>query len=246
MSLMAKENKFVFVAPAFNASKTVEKTIQSLACQTYENWHLHIRDDLSTDDTKKVVERVVEKYDVKDQVSYVQNSEKCWEILNVLNMIREESVNDDDIICRIDCDDFLTDLCALQDMNFAYNQTDAEVLWTAQRWSNSLKNISAPMPCDADPYRYPWVTSHLKTFRKYLINDINEENFLDRHGKYGEITGDQYLYLPILYKTQRRVYLPRQIYYYHINLEQEDLYTNEYAKFQADEAQWVRNRGFVK
>lgn len=244
--MMASENKFVFVAPAYNASKTVEKTIQSLVCQTYENWHLHIRDDLSTDDTELVVNRLIEKYDISNKISFVKNEKKCWEILNVLNMIREDSVGDDDIICRIDCDDFLTDLCALQDINAAYNQTGAEVLWTAHRWSNSFKNISAAMPSDADPYRYPWVTSHLKTFRKYLINDIKEENFLDRNGEYGEITGDQYLYLPILHQTKKRVYFPRQVYYYTINLEQEDLYSNEYAKFQAEEAQWVRNRGFVK
>lgn len=243
---MSKENKFVFVAPAFNASKTVEKTIQSIACQTYGNWHLHIRDDLSTDNTEEVVAEVCKKYGVENQVSYVKNTEKCWEILNVLNMIREDSVGDDDIICRIDCDDFLTDLCALQDINATYNQTGAEVLWTAHRWANTFKNISAPMPGDADPYRYPWVTSHLKTFRKGLINDIKEENFLDRNGEYGQITGDQYLFLPILHQTNKRIYLPRQVYYYHINLEQEDLYTNEYAKFQADEAQWVRNRGFIK
>ena len=41
--------------PSFNTGKFIKETIESVICQTYENWELIIVDDCSTDDTDSVV-----------------------------------------------------------------------------------------------------------------------------------------------------------------------------------------------
>jgi hypothetical protein len=184
----------------------------------------------------------IEKFEPK--VLVVENEEKFWEVKNVLSMIRHEYVKDDDIICRLDGDDFLTDLCALQDINLAYERTGCEVLWTAHRWGDSHHNISAALPEHADPYKHPWVSSHFKTFRKHLINDVKEENFCGEDGEYIKRTGDQAIYLPVLHKTKKRLFFPKQVYYYTIDISPETFQTDD-AKFQQAEGIFLRNRGFV-
>jgi glycosyltransferase involved in cell wall biosynthesis len=243
----------------------------SVFCQTYDNWLILIRDDMSTDETiarlaetchkhdvtywierdGKVIDKIVYDSDTKKyltrgdaKVLVVENVEKFWEVKNVLSMIREDVVRDDDIICRLDGDDFLTDLCALQDINVAYQQSGCEALWTAHRWGDTHQNISQAMPSDADPYKYPWVSSHFKTFKKYLINDVKEENFYGADGEYIKRTGDQAIYLPVLHKTKKRVFFPKQVYYYTIDMSPGTFQTED-AKFQQSEGQFLRNRGFV-
>jgi hypothetical protein len=151
----------------------------------------------------------------------------------------------DDIICRIDGDDYLTDLDALAMLDFYYQASGAEILWTAQRWGLSDKNISASMPNDVNPYQYPWVTSHLKTFRKFLINNVPIENFKNSKNEIFTITGDQAIYLPCLYKSNKRLFVPRCTYHYTIDEQGGAVYHTDYAKFQKAEADYIRNRGFI-
>lgn len=177
------------------------------------------------------------------RITATWNDEKKWEVANVLHGI--SMCDDNDIVCRLDADDWLTDVDALAYLNALYNQTGADVLWTAHRWGYTDKNISGPLPADADPYRHPWVSSHLKTFRKRLINDVNDVNFRGEDGQYVRRAGDQAVYLPILHNAKRRGFVPRVFYHYTIN-DVPETYQTPDAKFQRDEALFIRERGYVK
>lgn len=261
-----KKNRFVFVVPAFNAEKTVEQMLASVFYQTYDNWLILIRDDMSTDETVEKTRKMCERNSVphkvrekhpgvtrsqgyyddehKPKVVVDVNKEKLWEVANVLAMIKDEDVQEDDIICRLDADDFLTDLCALQDLDAVYDEHEIDCLWTAHRWEDTHQNISAPMAPDADPYKHPWVTSHLKTFRKHLITNVNDENFRGEDGEYIKRAGDQAIYLPVLHNSAKRGYFPRMMYYYHIDMSPETFQTDD-AKFQKSESEFLRARGYV-
>jgi len=101
------------------------------------------------------------------------------------------------------------------------------------------------MDDNADPYRHPWVASHLKTFRKHLIKGVKDENFRGEDGNYIRRAGDQAIYLPVLHKAKRRAFLPRCMYHYTIKDVPETYQTND-AVFQRDEALFLRSRGFVQ
>ncbi len=281
MSHMTIENRFVFVSPAFNAQDTIEQMMASVHYQNYKNWLILFKDDLSTDNT---VQKVIEfchknhiPYCIDDivvgenpKVVLWRNQEKKWETRNVLEMIRSEYVRDDDIICRLDPDgDFICDLCAITDINFIYEQTKCDALWTSHRWENQFwKNISGVMPgCYVVDFRMDnscyiqlvkdnrikdvygwgkenWNMSHLKTFRKVLFNNIAEENFKGKDGEYIIRTGDRALFYPILHKSKMPVFFPKQTYFYHIDDKPETYQTND-AKFQRAESDFLSNRGFI-
>jgi hypothetical protein len=176
------------------------------------------------------------------KITSVWNETKEWEVSNVLKGLK--TCDDDDIVCRIDADDWLTDLDCLAILDYTYQATKCDIAWTAHRWSFSDKNISGPMSNDADPYSHPWVSSHLKTFRKNLLNGVSDQNYRGEDGSYIRRAGDQAIYLPALRNSKNRVFVPRVMYHYTIK-DEPQTYQTEDAKFQRDEAVFLRKRGYV-
>ena len=246
------ENRFVFVVPMFNASKTLGRMLHSVLGQSYANWRIIIIDDVSDVDQwnsclKTTFDLHVASLGIEslntDRIVISRNDSKQWEVANVLKGI--SMCDDDDIVCRLDADDWLTDLDALAIIDSTYRQHRLDCLWTAHRWAFSDKNISGPLPNNADPYVHPWVSSHLKTFKKRLLSGVNDLNFRGEDGEYIRRAGDQAIYLPALHNSQRRAYVPRVMYHYTIK-DVPETYQTPDARFQRDEALFLRARGYVK
>ena len=238
-------NRFVFVMPAFNAEETIGRTLVSVWSQTYPNWKIIIKDDMSTDRTRMVVDNFKKSFGISnEQISYTTNTEKKWEVRNILESLEECESND--IICRLDGDDWLCDSDALTIIDHRYRTTGCNVLWTKHRWAFSNHNISAALPRDADPYVHPWVSSHFKTFRKSLIDRVKDENFRGEDGEYFKRIGDQAIYLPVLHQSAGNWHFePIVAYHYTIDMSPSTFQTDD-AKFQKQEGEHLRNRGFVR
>jgi len=244
-------NRFVLVMPAYNAEDTIDQTFKSLVAQTYQNWLVLVRDDMSTDGTAAALDKwskrltyVDEHGKTKSKLRYETNLKKKWEVQNVLEMIDE--CDDDDIVCRLDADDWLCDTDALYIINECYRGGGFDAIWTAHRWGYSGHNISGPMKPDADPYKHPWMSSHFKTFRKRLLNGVSDANFRGIDEEYFKRIGDQAVYLPVLKQARGNwAFLPFVAYHYSIDMKSETFQTDD-AKFQKSEAEFLRNRGFVE
>lgn len=237
-------NRFVFIMPAYNAQETISRSILSVWIQTHSNWKIIVMDDMSTDNTVQTILEMKKMLGAgDDKIQLIVNKDKKWEVGNIVQGLQHCESND--IICRLDGDDWLCDTDALTIINHRYNQTGCNTLWTAHRWSFTNQNISAPLPREANPYTHPWVSSHLKTFRKSLIEGVSDENFRGPDGNYFKRIGDQALYLPVLYKSSGNWhYEPIVAYHYTIDMQPQTFQTND-AKFQKSEAEYLRMRGFI-
>lgn len=232
----------------FNASDTLGRMLHSIVGQSYDNWRIELIDDVSDEAHVNKCSDTIEKFDelmypVTNKINVTYNAVKQWEVANVLRGI--STCADDSIVCRIDGDDWLVDLDALAIINAYYESTQCDALWTAHRWGFSDQNISAMMPDDVDPYVFPWVSSHMKTFRKRLINGVKHENFLGQDGEFIRRAGDQCIYLPVLHNAKKRLYVPRVMYHYSIDVTTPGLFFSEDSVFQKNEAEFLRARGFV-
>lgn len=242
-------NRFVFISPMYNASETLPRMLHSICGQSYDNWKIILIDDVSSENHSKKSLQICDDFKnilgktYQNRIINIWNSEKKWEVANVLQGL--SMCDDEDIVCRIDADDWLTDSDCLMIINSAYAQTSCDILWTAHRWGFSDKNISGPMSQESNVYKHPWVSSHLKTFRKKLLNEVKDENYRGEDGNYIRRAGDQAIYLPALHNSKKRFFLPRVMYHYTINDVPETYQTND-AIFQRDEAVFLRNRGYVK
>lgn len=231
--------------PAFNAIETINRSILSVWFQTHPNWKIIIRDDISNDGTFESVQNLKKQLGIPDEkISIKRNTEKLWEVANILDMLKE--CNSDDIICRLDADDWLCDCDAITILNHRYNSLEVDAIWTNHRWDFSRTNISKELPKNADPYKHPWVSSHLKTFRKKLIEVVDDKNFRGENGEYFKRIGDQAIYLPVLRTAKGNWhYEPICAYHYTIELKPETFQTDD-AKFQRDEGIYLRSRGYIE
>ena len=237
------ENRFVFIMPCFNAEKTITQSLFSVIGQSYMNWKILIRDDMSTDNTRNIIDNIIKVFALQEKISVVTNKEKKWEVGNILDMLKE--CKEEDIVCRLDGDDWLTDLDSLAILNNRYNETGVDVMWTAHRWSFTDFNISNDLPKDSDPYQHPWVSSHFKTFRKKLITPVHDDNFRGEDGKYFKRIGDQAIYLPVLNNAKGNWHFePRVMYHYTIDIKKETFESDD-SKFQKEEGEFLRRRGYI-
>ncbi len=238
---------FAFAIPTRNSVKTAWRTLVSMAGQSHEDWHAVVVDDCSTDGTADYVEECAAELRIGDKVRVIRNDRRRWEVYNVLQAM--SWMCDEDVVCRLDLDDYLCDLNALEIMAKAYEQIpDLEAAWSNHRWFDergvTQQNISAAMPANADPYKHPWVSSHLKTWRKSVSKKVFDANYRGPDGEYIKRAGDQAIYLPVLALAKKRVHVPVAMYAYRCDMSPETFQTDD-ARFQKEEADFLRQRGLL-
>ena len=238
---------FGFAIPTRNSVKTAWQTLVSLAGQSYEDWYAVVVDDCSTDGTADYVEECAVELRIADKVRVIRNDRRRWEVYNVL--LAMSWMGDEDVVCRLDLDDYLCDLNALEIMAKAYEQIpDLEAAWSNHRWFDERgvtnQNISAALPANADPYKHPWVSSHLKTWKKSVSKRVFDANYRGPDDEYIKRAGDQAIYLPVLALAKKRVHVPITMYAYRCDMSPETFQTED-AKFQKEEAEFLRKRGLL-
>ena len=241
-------SSFVVVTPAFNCADNIRQTILSVIAQSYDQWRMIIIDDVSTDHTGDICSHIAREYGFSDRISVVTRTEKFGETRNTYDIC--SALDDNDIIIRLDGGDWITDIDCFHILDKAYKESNAAILWTGHRWAYTGHNISGPIDTSISPYKQPWKSSHLKTFRKSSFNDINKANFLDDEGSWIMIACDQAVFLPMLEKAWREnkptVFLSACMYHYSINLEDPGLFSTLRSKNQKMSAEWIRARGYIE
>ncbi len=236
--------KVVFIIPMFNAAPHVGELVKSLQDQKNTNWEAVIIDDMSEDDTIFMVNHAVGN---DERFKFIVNKEKKYALKNVVENSINAAKEKNCIIAILDGDDALCNEDTVDLILSAYKDDDVGTVWTAHKWDINNMNISKDLPDNirVNPYEYPWVSSHLKTFRSNLILEINKENFKDIDGNWFKRGYDQALYLPLMYLSIKRVFIPEVCYLYRINSN--SMKHREWKEQdQLSTVKLIRARGFIK
>jgi glycosyltransferase involved in cell wall biosynthesis len=97
----------------FNAEKFLEECISTIVSQTFTNWKIILVDDCSTDNTMKVLDEIIEKFNIQDKITIIKH-EKNWGYGKTLRDAIENGSNE--LIFVIDSDDGLSDKDAIKIM----------------------------------------------------------------------------------------------------------------------------------
>ena len=119
------QNLISIILPTYNGAKWIEKSIQSVIDQTYQNWELLVIDDGSTDDTSNIVSSM----SFKDlRIRYIKNEVNLG-VQKTRNIALNKSVGE--YIAEIDQDDEWIDKDKLKkQVEFLKNNNDYVLVGT--------------------------------------------------------------------------------------------------------------------
>jgi len=240
------KKSIVFISPTYNASFHLSELYESLREQSNKNWSWVILNDMSNDDTLEIANNIAKSDELK-RVTIVNHIEKKFALKGIVDYLQSNytSTHANTIVAIVDGDDALCNENTVDLVLKEYNDNqELEALWTAHSWDINGMNISRDMPGNINPYQYPWVSSHLKTFKLGVLQMISNENFKDLDGNWFERGYDQAIYLPLLHLAKSRKFLNEICYLYRINSN--SLKVRDWKeKSQMDTIRLVRARGYV-
>ena len=194
------EQLIVIISPFFNCPNYIAKCIQSVAAQDYDNYMHILVNDCSTDNTVDILKSTIEALpqDIQDKFSITNNTENRGAVRNQIDHIRSLT-NNNSIIMLLDGDDsLLNDNTIFSQYNAIYDGTTEFTYGSCWSMVDNIPLISQPYPEQIKQDRtyrnhhFNWILpyTHLRTFKKYLLNDIADSMFQDENGQWFKAGGD--------------------------------------------------------
>jgi len=195
-----KEQPIVVVSPFYNCANYVTKCIDSVASQDYDSYIHILIDDASTDGSADIVRSKIQSLpeDLQKKFMLIVNTENRGAPRNQIENIRKINA-DDAIIMLLDADDSLiNDNTVFSYFNTVYDGTTEFTYGSCWSMVDDIPLISQPYPeavKQAKTYRshhFNWILpyTHLRTFKKKLINDLDDSLFQDGQGQWYKAGGD--------------------------------------------------------
>jgi len=197
-------NHFKIIVPFYNVSRTISKTVNSALLQEYDNYHIYLIDDMSTDDSAQVVESIK-----STKITFIKNNEKKHSLRNIYETIHNHTF-DEDIVLILDGDDFLYNKQVLSTLDRKYNDHNCWLTYGSYINLSTMNRgkFATELPkqvIESNTFRdYKWCTSHLRTFRSFLFKQIKTEDLKDDNGNFFTITGDLAIMFPMLEMSRER------------------------------------------
>lgn len=111
---MVKRNyTFSIIVPNYNNGDWINKTIESVINQTYENWEMYIIDDVSTDNSLEVIKKYKD-----DRIYLIENNIKLYNGgSRNIGILKAKRSNPYGYLLFIDSDDWLANDEVLENLN---------------------------------------------------------------------------------------------------------------------------------
>lgn len=196
-----KEKQIVVVSPFRNASEYLLDHIRSVAYQDYTNWKHILIDDASDDSSQEVFNTMMSEIgeDLSSHYQYIRNNTSNGAVCNQIQTVRQHIDNPDAIVILLDGDDALVnDPDVFHHINAWHEQGDEFTYGSCWSLADNIPLIAQPYPKqvrDSKSYRnhrFTWGIpyTHLRTFRRHLLDRIPDSAFQDDNGEWYRAGGD--------------------------------------------------------
>lgn len=219
-----KQNRFIIISPFWNAENYIEKCINSVASQDYDNYHHILIDDLSDDNGWKQAKNLIESFDesIRSKFTLIKNPKNRGAIKNQLSAIKDYAT-DDDVVMLLDGDDWLVNNNTIfHYYNDIYNQGYEFTYGSMWSMVDNIPLIAQDYPANvksAKSYRdhkFNWNVpyTHFRTFKKNLFNTIDQNKFKDSTGDWMKAGADVPLFYELIETVDSaKIYCNKEIVY---------------------------------
>ena len=207
---------FKIAITIYNGEKWIAKCVKSLLEQSYDNWEAIVVDDCSTDGTFGCMQSFAHD----PRISILSNKERKYKAYNQVNAYKKLYQDDEDILCTIDGDDFLTRKDALQLVHDFYAEQKC--------WATYGSMVKWPSLWECPQLVYsesqgvartiPWMFDQLRTYKAFLWKEIKDCDFRDSNGEYFTAASDTSIFRPVLEMctSKRALRFPEYIYAWNV------------------------------
>lgn len=229
-------NRFVFIIPFRNVKDFISHCYESLLIQNNKNWIAIFCDDASTDGTSDIIPK-------DDRFIIKRNENRITALPNIHNGIINNNLNDEDIICILDGDDFLIRKDTIDILDKLYN--DETLLTYGQYvWPNG--NMGHCIPYNEQSFKRlrtgGYWASHIRTFKYKLYKELLNQDpdllcYKNIKGEFYTITYDIAIMTPLMEIAglKRIKFNPEPVYYYRIHPQNDHFVDAALQKKVADE-----------
>lgn len=192
------QQKIVVISTFRNAAPYLQKHINSVASQLYDNYEHWLIDDHSTDNSAEVAINTIKSLpaDLQNKFNLVRHLSSRGAVHNQIDMIRQLDPNS--IVILLDGDDWLINR---PDIFSYYNHLHCDYDYSyGSCWSvvDDIPLIAQPYPPEIKDsktyrdYRFNWNIpyTHLRTFKAKLLQNIPDEKFQNSDGDWYRAGGD--------------------------------------------------------
>ena len=184
-NLLIKPNinyNYCFVISSYNNESNIEKNIYSIINQTYTNWRAIYINDNSSDKTDELFHSIINKNNVSDKFTYIKNNKRMYQMQN--KYIAYQLVNDLEIVCILDGDDWLSNNDALKTLNYYYNNNDVNIICSNYNiYHNNIEHIQKTYHYYLEEEKNNirntnlWKLRHLKSGLGILFKSVSDTYF---------------------------------------------------------------------
>ena len=171
--------RFHIITAMYNVEEWIGENIQCLKEQTCANFQAVLVDDLSTDDTVKLVRAAIQD---DDRFHLIVNQEKKFKTRNVVEAIEAANPDPEDVIVMVDGDDRLAHKDVLKKLESVYQQENCWMTYGSFCDSQGVRNKGCRPYKESviESHRFrktKWIAYHLKTFKFKLWKQLNMDIF---------------------------------------------------------------------
>jgi glycosyltransferase involved in cell wall biosynthesis len=194
-------NHFKIIVPFYNVEKWIKVCIRSVKAQDYKDFQCILLDDMSTDDTAKIVR---EEIGDDPRFTFVEVQEKAYALKNIYDGIKLADPDSEDVIVTLDGDDWLSRRDVLYALNQIYQNSDCRMTYGSYaEYPSGIKGKFAkqiPNEWVANSFlrSAPWQASHLRTFKHDLWKRIDPADLKDADGNFYRMAWDLAFMFPML------------------------------------------------
>ena len=186
--------KFIVIICAYNCEKWIGKCISSLISQTYKHYECFIIDDVSTDNTSLKIKNLILG---RDNFTFVQNKIKYYQTGNYDQIIRDSSVNDQDVIVQLDGDDWFPDENVLKRLCKYYSDRNIWMTFGQFQYSDGRPGFAKELKSTHNLRKDNFNLTHLRTHKAFLWRAIDRLDLQCIDNWYPKRAGDMFFMLPM-------------------------------------------------